>query len=187
MCSLVNRRINFVVVLGGITNSLNCLFVKRSISIPNGFIVFDTKVHRLASRTDSCLNPRGHAPDHSEGLIATDEDPRTRVADASEGAPHAHLADESEEGGLFEDLAGIGNVNNDNAALGIRMLSPILPAQDERNSDVNGGGHQGEEEDFPSRLTCLINYEPPAVAVFFDIPDTNGQISGQVVEESALF
>ena len=76
-------------------------------------------------------------------------------------------------------------VNNiDNAALGIMMISPVPPSQDELNSDVNGGGHEGEEEEFSSRLTCLINYEPPAVAVFFDIPDTNGQISGQVFEES---
>ena len=74
--------------------------------------------------------------------------------------------------------------NVDNATLGIRTISPVPPAQDERNLDVNGGGHEGEEEEFSSRLTCLINYEPPAVAVSFDIPDTNGQISGQVFEES---
>ena len=66
-------------------------------------------------------------------------------------------------------------VNNvDNAALGIRTLSPVPSAQDERYSDVNSSDHEGEEEDFPSRLTCLIYYEPPVVAVFFDIPDTNG-------------
>ena len=90
-------------------------------------------------------------------------------------------------------LAGIGNVDNDNAALGIRVISPIPngvilpPAQDEQNSVVNGGGREGGEDDFPSKLTCLINQEPPAVAVFFDIPDANGQISGQVFEESALY
>ena len=103
-CGLWTRS---VVVLGGITNSLNCLFIKRSISIPNGFILFETEVRRLASHTDSCFDLRRHAPGHSEGLIATDENLRTRVADASEGAPHTHLDDESEEGGLFEDLAEI--------------------------------------------------------------------------------
>ena len=46
-------------------------------------------------------------------------------------------------------LAGIGNVDNDNAALGIRVISPIPngvilpPAQDEQNLVVNGGGREG--------------------------------------------
>ena len=106
---------DFIGVSGGVTDSLNCLYVPRTIGIPNGFIVFEFEARRLPLRTDSFLNLRGHASDGSECLITTDENPRTRVADASEGAPHANLTDESEEGGLFEYLAGnlsisVGNI-----------------------------------------------------------------------------
>ena len=106
---------DFIGVSGGVTDSLNCLYVPRTIGIPNGIIVFEFEARRLPLRTDSFLNLRGHASDGSECLITTDENPRTRVADASEGVRHTKLGYESVEGGLFEYLAGnlsirVGNI-----------------------------------------------------------------------------
>ena len=92
---------DFIGVSGGVTDSLNCLYVPRTIGIPNGIIVFEFEARRLPLRTDSFLNLRGN--------------PRTRVADASEGVRHTKLGYESVEGGLFEYLAGnlsisVGNI-----------------------------------------------------------------------------
>jgi hypothetical protein len=44
------------------------------------------------------------------------------------------------------------------------------------------------EDDFPSHLLCpFLIAEPPITAVTFDIPDSNGDVSMQVFEESCLY
>ena len=50
------------------------------------------------------MNLRRYASDGIEGLIATNESPKTRVADVSKGVLNASLADESVDGGIFEHL-----------------------------------------------------------------------------------
>ena len=44
--------------------------------------------------------------DGIEGLIATNESHKTRVADVSKGVSNASLADELVDGGIFEHLRG---------------------------------------------------------------------------------
>jgi hypothetical protein len=41
--------------------------------------------------------------------------------------------------------------------------------------------------DFPSHLSCPINFEHPLHAVTFDIPDSNGNLSAKVFEHSDLY
>ena len=86
-------------------------------------------------------------------------------------------------------LANISRANSGgSASFGPVIVSPVGQASEHHEGVAQALFDKEVNINYiPSLHICPLSQEPPAVGVYFDVPNRNGGINAQVFEKSALY